>query len=40
MGMVYGAMGLAGWVRYIWTNWERIRTTSMPTHVEGTSYEL
>ena len=33
-GMVYGVVGFAGWVKYGWTNWDKI-WRSLPTHMEG-----
>ena len=40
MGMTYSIMGLAGWVRYVWANCDRIGTMNMPTNMDGTGYEL
>jgi len=34
-GIVYGVVGFAGWVKYVWTNWHAIGTMTKPTHIGG-----
>jgi hypothetical protein len=35
VGMVYGVVSFAGWARYVWANWDKIGTASLPKYIGG-----